>query len=149
MRVLPQILHETRTGPAVRTVASVALIMVCAVEIILPLSAQGVSSASPLHVTVRDTNNRFVVGLEQEDFRVLENGVERPITLFSAVDSAISIAIIDAAAMPADVNDPPTSHAKDEVIETQSVSQAVRQLVASRNSRKAIVLAGAADTESV
>ena len=87
MRAFSQTLHETRPGPTVLTVAGVALIVACGVGIILPLAAQDLPSASPLHVTVRDTNNRFVVGFEQEHFRVLENGVERPITRFSSVDS--------------------------------------------------------------
>jgi VWFA-related protein len=45
-------------------------------------------------VTVTDPMNRFVVGLEKEDFSLLEDGVEQKITHFSGEDAPLSVGIL-------------------------------------------------------
>jgi Ca-activated chloride channel family protein len=45
-------------------------------------------------VTVTDTNNRFVLGLEKSDFQVFEDGAEQKITHFSGEDAPISIGLL-------------------------------------------------------
>ena len=113
----------------------------------LRLTAQLPPNQSALvPVGVTDPNNRFVTGLDQENFVVLENGIRRPITSFYSVDSPISLAIIS--------ESPLTSIAKlsqpgDELIQTASFSDGLRQLIASKNPRKAIILATPVDTRSV
>lgn len=87
-------------------------------------------------VTVTDPLNRLVTGLKQENFSILENGIPRPITFFSGLDSAFSIAV---------VGEPPLSlgnvlQPQDELIQTSSLSEALNRLIASKNQRKAIVL---------
>jgi VWFA-related protein len=44
-------------------------------------------------VTVTDSMNRFVLGLEQKNFKVLEDGVEQKITHFSGEDSPLSVGL--------------------------------------------------------
>jgi Ca-activated chloride channel family protein len=44
-------------------------------------------------VTVTDSMNRFVLGLEKKSFRVLEDGVEQTITHFSGEDSPLSVGL--------------------------------------------------------
>lgn len=45
-------------------------------------------------VTVTDANNRFVLGLEKENFQVFEDGVEQKVTHFSGEDAPISIGLL-------------------------------------------------------
>src|ERR1700722_1140275 len=45
-------------------------------------------------VTVTDPSNRFVLGLEKEDFTILEDNVEQKITHFSGEDAPLSIGLI-------------------------------------------------------
>ncbi|MBV8819473.1 MAG: VWA domain-containing protein, partial [Acidobacteriaceae bacterium] len=45
-------------------------------------------------VAVTDTNNRFVLGLEQKDFRLFEDGVEQKIAHFSGDDAPLSVGLI-------------------------------------------------------
>jgi len=47
-----------------------------------------------VNVTVTDPFNRLVTGLEQENFRVFEDGVEQEITHFSSEDVPISIGLV-------------------------------------------------------
>lgn len=122
------------------TVRLAALLIVCA----SPLSAQ-VPSKRLAHVTVTDPLGRFVTGLERERFEILENGVRRPITGFSDVDSPISLAIISETPLPVSGFDRPN----DELIQTRSVSDALRQLLASKNTRKALVVTNSADTRAI
>ena len=42
-------------------------------------------------VTVTDPTNRFVLGLEKEDFTILEDGVQQKITHFSGEDAPLSV----------------------------------------------------------
>lgn len=44
-------------------------------------------------VSVTDTVNRFVLGLRKEDFHLLDNGVEQPISHFSGEDVPLSIGV--------------------------------------------------------
>jgi Ca-activated chloride channel family protein len=45
-------------------------------------------------VTVTDDSNRFVLGLEKQDFRIFENGVEQKIKQFSGEDTPLSVGLI-------------------------------------------------------
>jgi len=47
-----------------------------------------------VNLTVTDPNDRFVTGLERENFRVFENGREQEIVAFSSEDVPISIGVI-------------------------------------------------------
>jgi len=44
-------------------------------------------------VSVTDSTNRFVLGLRKEDFKLLDNGVEQPISHFSGEDVPLSIGL--------------------------------------------------------
>lgn len=45
-------------------------------------------------VTVTDSLNRFVLGLDQQDFRVLEDGKEQKVRQFSGEDAPLSIGLL-------------------------------------------------------
>lgn len=45
-------------------------------------------------VTVTDPSNRFVLGLEKEDFQLFEDGVEQKIVHFSGEDAPLSVGIL-------------------------------------------------------
>lgn len=45
-------------------------------------------------VTVTDTLNRFVLGLQQQDFQLFEDDVEQGLTLFSDEDAPLSIGVL-------------------------------------------------------
>jgi Ca-activated chloride channel family protein len=45
-------------------------------------------------VTVTDASNRFVLGLEKQDFRIFENGVEQTIKQFAGEDVPLSVGLI-------------------------------------------------------
>lgn len=45
-------------------------------------------------VTVTDPSNRFVLGLEKEDFTLLEDGVQQKIVHFSGEDAPLSVGIL-------------------------------------------------------
>ncbi|MDE3195496.1 MAG: VWA domain-containing protein [Acidobacteriota bacterium] len=45
-------------------------------------------------VTVTDASGRFVLGLEKNDFEILENGVEQKVTHFSGEDAPLSVGIL-------------------------------------------------------
>ena len=47
-----------------------------------------------INVTVTDPLNRFVTGLEKENFRVFEDSVEQAITKFSSEDAPIAIGLV-------------------------------------------------------
>ena len=113
----------------------------------LHVAAQQVSPKQSgfIPVTVTDPLKRFVTGLEAENFVILENGVPRPVTYFSSVDSPIALAILSESPLPMrDMLKP-----EDELIQTSSLSDALRQLIASKNQRKAIIVATAADVDGV
>jgi len=45
-------------------------------------------------VAVTDSVNRFVLGLQKEDFRLLEDGVQQDITHFSGEDAPLSVGLV-------------------------------------------------------
>jgi VWFA-related protein len=45
-------------------------------------------------VTVTDANNRYVLGLEKQDFRIFEDDVEQTIKQFSGEDAPLSVGLI-------------------------------------------------------
>lgn len=45
-------------------------------------------------VAVTDTSNRFVLGLQQEDFHVFEDGVEQKVAHFSGEDAPLSVGLV-------------------------------------------------------
>ena len=45
-------------------------------------------------VTVTDTLNRFVLGLQRDDFQLSEDGVSQNVTLFSGEDAPLSVGVI-------------------------------------------------------
>ena len=110
-----------------------------------PLFAQAQSDRL-VHVTVTDPRGRFVTGLEQEHFAIIENGVNRRIINFSDVTSPISVAIVSETQLDAGSF---SSNNNDELIQTRSVSDALQQLSASKNLRKALVVTTAVDTQAI
>jgi len=45
-------------------------------------------------VTVTDTLNRFVLGLQKEDFRLFEDGAEQNVAIFSGEDAPLSVGVV-------------------------------------------------------
>jgi Ca-activated chloride channel family protein len=45
-------------------------------------------------VTVTDSSNRYVLGLEKENFQIFEDGAEQKITHFSAEDAPLSVGVL-------------------------------------------------------
>src|SRR5260370_16316610 len=73
----------------------------------LGASASHIAAQQPTHnqsgfipVTVTDPQHRFVTGLDPSNFVVLENGVSRPITYFSNMDSHLALAIASHTPLP-------------------------------------------------
>jgi hypothetical protein len=87
------------------------------------------------HITVTDPLGRFVTGLEQERFQVVESGVQRRIIAFSDTESPISLAIVSERQLV--VGD---LGLDDVLIQTRSLAEALSQLSASKNPRKAVLL---------
>jgi hypothetical protein len=121
----------------------------CALPIVLTIGATLVSAQEPskrhVDVTVTDPRGRFVTGLERERFEVIENGVRRAVSDFSDGRSPISLAIVSGEPLPAIG----TLGPEDELIQTPSLANALRQLAASKNSRKAIVTTAATDLQAI
>jgi hypothetical protein len=97
-----------------------------------------------LHVTITDPLGRFVAGLEQERFEIVENGIRRPITGFSDVDSPILLAIVSEKALTMGDLNP-----GEVLIQTPSLDDAIQQLSASKNLRKALVVTTAIDAQAI
>jgi hypothetical protein len=121
-------------------------------SVLLAISALQLAAQAPpnqpalVAVAVVDPSGRFVAGLDRENFTLLENGVPRPITDFSSVDSPISLAIISESPLPSVEK---LSGPDEELIQTASLSGGLHRLIASKNPRKAIILATTADTQGI
>ena len=103
----------------------------------LYVSAQQASVNRLVHVVVTiPGNGKLLTGLAQENFEIVENGNTRPVTSFNA-NSPVSIAIVGVA--PAEIAR--LMGPEDELIQAQSIADAIRELAASKNSRKALILA--------
>ncbi len=98
-----------------------------------PLSAQPTANRF-IHLSVTDSSHRFVTGLEQEHFQIMQNGVRRTITSFSGVDTPMTIAVVTDVPIAGLAVD-----AQDQLVQTPSVADAIRQLAASKHSRKALI----------
>ena len=61
-------------------------------EATLKLRAQTTLVLIPVSVT--DASNRFVLGLERQDFHVFENGTEQKVTQFSGEDAPLSVGLL-------------------------------------------------------
>jgi hypothetical protein len=138
--------------PFRRTSLVPALLVGCTLTIVLTMStarltAQG-QTKRLARVTVTDPLNRFVTSLDQESFGVVENGVLRPITDFSSCDSPISLAIVSETPVALDSFSRP-ERPNDELIQTRSVSDAIQQLLASKNAKKSLIVTTGADTQAV
>ena len=111
------------------------LALIVLVSCSLPLVAQ-VQLKRLVRVTVTDSSGHLVNGLEQERFEVIENGVRRPVTEFSDDRSPMAVAVVS--------ERPPAvsgfDRSDDELIQTPSLPEALRQLAASKISRKTLVL---------
>ncbi len=103
------------------------------------LSAQSPTTRA-LHLTVTDPLNRFVTGLAKEHFEVAENGVRRNLTEFWNPDSSISLAVVSEVALP---NLRGLIEPNDELIQTQSIADALRQLAVSKKPRIALIVSNA------
>jgi hypothetical protein len=97
-----------------------------------------------VHVTITDPLGRFVTGIEQERFEIVENGIQRPITGFSDVDSPILLAIVSEKTVTMGDLNP-----RDVLIQTPSLNDAIQQLSASKNLRKALVVTAAIDAQAI
>jgi len=97
-----------------------------------------------VHVTITDPLGRFVTGIEQERFDIVENGIRRPITGFSDVDSPILLAIVSEKTVTMGDLNP-----RDVLIQTPSLNDAIQQLSASKNLRKALVVTAAIDAQAI
>jgi hypothetical protein len=111
----------------------------------LPVAAQ-VPSKRLVHFSVTDPLNRFVTGLDQKIFEVVENGGRRPVTGFWDVDSPVALAIVSESPLAEASN---FNRADDELIQARSVADALRQLSVAKNARKIMVVSTAFNTQGV
>lgn len=133
------------------TVRSFAVTLTCTLAVTLTIGQLHVAAqhASPtrsfIPVTVADRYHRVVTGLDKDSFVILENGSPRVVTYISNVDSPMAIAIVSESAYPSDDILKP----EDDLIRASSLSDAVRQLIASRYQRQAIIVTAALDLRGV
>jgi hypothetical protein len=133
-------LLRTRLVTGLLAGGTVSLLTVCS----SPLSAQA-RPERVVRVTVTDPLNRYVSDIDQKSFQVVENGTSRQITGFSNINSPIAVAIVSDSPVPVSGSLRPT----DELIQASSVSDALRQLMASKISRKAMVVTNGTDTRAI
>lgn len=110
----------------------------------LNLTAQAPSKRY-VDVTVTEPKGRTVTGLDEKNFTVVEAGVQRAITEFSEAGSPIALAIVSSESL-ADLG---ALGPEDELIQTASLSNAIRQLAASKNSRKVIFVSSGLDSIAI
>lgn len=120
--------------------------LMAAIMAAAPVASAQVTSKQFLHITVTDPHNRFVVGLQSENFQVLENGVRLVTTEISNPDTAISLAIVSAEPVPSAKL---AAGIADELFQASSVSAALRQLAASKNSRKVILILDSSESQTI
>jgi hypothetical protein len=87
-------------------------------------------------VTVTDPQHRFVTGLDAGNFVVLENGVPRPLTYFSNMDSHVALAIVSDTPLPIAQG----LKSGDNLTQVSSIPEALHWLAASNSERKAIIV---------
>lgn len=124
-----------------RVVASIALSSGAA-----DLSAQ---HDRVISVTVTDAQHRRTSGLQSELFEVLENGIPRPVTGFSGLDSPISLVVVSDRPLPSVRQILGLTGDTDELIEVHSLSDAVRRLEAAIHLRRTIVLTRPSSLQAV
>ena len=142
---------KTRGELRFRTSPLASVLMIgCALPVVLTLiparlSGQ-ISSTQLLHVTVTDQFGRHIVGLEQDNFEVLENGVLCSVANFAVAGSPMMLVI---------VSETPVRgigtliRPEDDLIQTRSIPDAVRQLSASTKPRKVIVATITSGTKAI
>jgi hypothetical protein len=86
-----------------------------------------------------------VTGLDRNNFEMIENGSRRAITSFSGVEDPIAVAVVSEAPL----TDLGTPQAPSVLIQTHSVSDAIRQLQASGKARKALIITSSAGTQTL
>jgi Ca-activated chloride channel homolog len=87
------------------------------------LSAQNIvvdTTLVVIPVTVTDPMNRFVIGLEKNDFTVFEDGVEQKITHFSGEDAPLSVGILFDTSGSMDMKTDTSHHAVSEFLKTMN-----------------------------
>ncbi len=149
MHILGATLCELRRRtPRVAAFAAV-VIASSTLSIVLTIGASRVtaqmSSTRHVYVTVTNSQGRLVTGLHPQNFEVFENGVCRAITDLSAIGSLISLAIVGEQPL---LSVGPLGP-RDEVIQTPSLSNAVRQLAASKNPRKVLLTTANTDLQPI
>jgi len=122
-----------------RRILSLGYLMLIATG--LYVSAQQASANRLVHVLVTiPGNGKLLTGLTRDNFEIVENGNARPVTSFNA-SSPVSIAIVGVA--PAEIAR--LKGPEDELIQLRSVPDAIRELAASKNMRKVLILTVAAE----
>lgn len=93
-------------GMRILRTAGLIPVLVCALwlcALCRPAQTDAVPQASPLRsatelvkidVSVRDSHGRFIEGLQQSDFRVLDDGVEQPLSFFSPEEQPAQILVL-------------------------------------------------------
>jgi hypothetical protein len=122
------------------------LVTALALTVCALLVAAQAQSKKLVQFTVTDPMNRFVTGLDQKTFEVVENGVRRPITGFWDVDSPMALAIVSDSPLAEASN---FNRANDELIQARSVADALRQFSVAKNARKIMVVSTAFDTQAL
>lgn len=147
---MAKILGRLRFGTPPVAVLVTALFVGSALAVILTVGAACLSAQVPstrlVHVAVTDRLGRAVIGLEQERFEVVENGVRCAITDFSGADSPMMLVIVSEMPLPGGAA---FIRPEDELIQTESFSDALRQLSASKKPRKVILTTIASGTEAI
>ena len=70
------------------------LALLCVPTLHAQLNLRADTTLVQIPVSVTDAKSRFVVGLEKQDFRILEDGKEQKITHFSSEDAPLSVGLV-------------------------------------------------------